>query len=85
MSGSNRHDPRGSDTMTDLLPCLLPHSNTIHAAELWGSPALCRPDGPPPMWYSPYRWAGTGRCARCTALATAADELDRIETEVAEW
>lgn len=69
----------------DLLPCLLPHSNTIHAAELWGAPALCRPDGPPPMWYSPHQWAGTGRCRRCVALAQASEELDHIEERVSEW
>lgn len=69
----------------DLLPCLLPYSNTIHAAPLWGAPALCRPDGPPPMWYSPHRWAGHNRCGRCVALAQAAHDLDHIEQQVAGW
>lgn len=69
----------------DLLPCLLPYSNTIHAAPLWGAPSLCRPDGPQPVWYSPHQWAGPQRCSRCIALAQAAIELERIEQAVAEW
>lgn len=73
--------------MTVLLPALIPHSELTHAAPLWGAPTLCRPDGPQPLWYSPYRQMGHSdeQCPRCVALAQAAADLDRLETEVAEW
>lgn len=73
--------------MGDLLPMILPCSQRVHAAPLWGAPALCRPEGPMPHWYSPNRWDPSSwiACPSCAALATATDELDRIESEVAGW
>lgn len=77
----------GGDPVSDWLPCVLPHSQRVHLAPLFTAPALCRPDGPPPTWYSPYRQMGHSdeQCPRCVALAQAAADLDRLETEVAEW
>lgn len=56
--------------MSDMLPCVLPHSQRVHLAPLFTAPALCRPDGPPPTWYSPYRQMGHSdeQCPRCVAL-----------------
>lgn len=73
--------------MTDLLPALIPHSQRVHAAPLWGSPTLCRPEGPQPLWYSPVQWqpAHPEACRRCVALAQAAHDLDHIEQAVAGW
>lgn len=74
--------------MNDWLPCLLPHSQKVHAAPLWGAPALCRPDGPQPSWYSPHTkaiFAADDVCPACTALARAAADLDRIDEQVAGW
>lgn len=73
--------------MTDLLPCLIPYSERVHAAPLWASPAICRPEGPAPLWYSPLRWDPTAHtaCPNCTALAAAAAELAHIDEQVAGW
>lgn len=74
--------------MNDHLPCALPHSQLLHACELFGAPALCRPQGPEPAWVSRWAWeafADTPMCPTCSALMRAADELDTIESEVAKW
>lgn len=73
--------------MGDFLPCALPYSGLLHACDTFAGPALCRPEGPAPLWYSPIRWHPrlTDACPRCIALATAAHELARIDELVAQW
>lgn len=65
---------------------MLAHSKHVHAAALWTGPALCRPEGPPPLWYSPMQWTAVGPvCPRCRALAQAHVELETVEQQVARW
>lgn len=75
--------------MNDFLPCALPHSQVLHACDLFGAPALCRPDGPEPMWVSRWGWdAWTDvlpLCPSCAQLMRARSELDDVERQVAGW
>lgn len=72
--------------MNDLIPCTLAHSNRIHAAEHWGGPTLCRPLGPPPIWYTPLQWTAVGpACPNCRAIALAHHQLEHAEEQVARW
>lgn len=74
--------------MGDFLPCALPYSGLLHACDTFAGPALCRPDGPQPVWTSPYGWeafAGTPMCPWCHDLMHATAELADVEQEVARW